>query len=425
MNRIPQEHMQDFTPSPEYLAREKRVRDALELRRPDRIPILMGLGYLTAEMGHVTRQELYENPDKAQEIFERLAQYFQPDMIFGLFGDPQASKVLGDQMTKWPGYGMGPNGSFQFDEKEFMKAEDYDALLEDPSDYAVRTYLPRAFSKLKGLSMLPPLGMSLFGYYNTLNLSVLSAPPVVAAIDALQQASQAVATAGARAAESSRRMARLGFPPPIFMAGCLVEAPFDFMSDTLRGMRGIFLDMLRIPDKLLASEEKVKRFMLKHAVATVRASGIAYAGLPLHRGSDGFMSLKQFETFYWPQLKDLMLRLIDAGITPWCFYEGVWDQRLEYLLELPKGKTFGFFQSSDIFKVKEVLGDTMCIFGGMPISMLTGGNETQIREHTHELCERVGRGGGYIMTTGVLELEGCKPELIKTWVDAVKEYGEY
>ncbi|MEJ2244969.1 MAG: uroporphyrinogen decarboxylase family protein [Acidobacteriota bacterium] len=125
------------------------------------------------------------------------------------------------------------------------------------------------------------------------------------------------------------------------------------------------------------------------------------------------------------QLKDLMLQLIDAGITPWCFYEGVWDRRLEYLLELPKGKTFGFFQSSDIFKVKEVLGDTMCIFGGMPISMLTGGNETQIREHTHELCERVGRGGGYIMTTGVLELEGCKPELVKAWVDASREYGEY
>jgi uroporphyrinogen-III decarboxylase len=425
MTHTPQEHTPDFTPSPEYLAREKRVRDALELRQPDRIPILMGLGYLTAEMGGITRQELYENPGKAQEIFERLAQYFQPDMIFGLFGDPQASKVLGDRMTKWPGYGLGPNGSFQFDEKEFMKAEDYDALLEDPSDYAVRTYLPRAFSKLEGLSMLPPLGMSLFGYYNTLNLSVLSAPPVAAAIDALQKASQAVSTAGARAAESSRRMARLGFPPPSFMAGCLVEAPFDFMSDTLRGMRGIFLDMLRIPDKLLAAEEKVKRFMLKHAAATVRASGIAYAGMPLHRGSDGFISLKQFETFYWPQLKDLMLQLIDAGITPWCFYEGVWDQRLEYLLELPKGKTFGFFQSSDIFKVKEVLGDTMCIFGGMPISMLTGGNETQIREHTHELCERVGRGGGYIMTTGVLELEGCKPELIKTWVDAAKEYGAY
>lgn len=425
MTDTPQKHRSDFTPSPEYLAREKRVHDALELRQPDRIPTLLGLGYLIAEMGGVTRQELYENPDKTQEILERLALYFQPDMIFGLFGDPQASKVLGDRMTKWPGYGLGPDGSFQFDEKEFMKEEDYDALLEDPSDYAVRTYLPRAFGSLEGLSMLPPLSMSLFGYYNTLNLSVLSAPPVMAAIDALQKAAQAVSTAGARAAESNRRMAKLGFPPPVFMAGCLVEAPFDFMSDTLRGMRGIFLDMLRIPEKLLTAEEKVKRVMLRHAVNTARASGIAYAGLPLHRGSDGFMSLKQFETFYWPQLKNLMLQLIDAGITPWCFYEGVWDRRLEYLLELPKGKTFGFFQSSDIFKVKEVLGDTMCIFGGMPISMLTGGNETQIREYTHELCERVGRGGGYIMTTGVLELEGCKPDLIKTWLDATREYGFY
>ena len=63
------------------------------------------------------------------------------------------------------------------------------------------------------------------------------------------------------------------------------------------------------------------------------------AFIPLHRGSDGFMSLKQFEKFYWPQLKEMIERLVDAGITPSVYYEGVWDQRLEYLAELPKGKT--------------------------------------------------------------------------------------
>jgi hypothetical protein len=45
---------------------------------------------------------------------------------------------------------------------------------------------------------------------------------------------------------------------------------------------------------------------------------------------------------------------VDHGITPICFYEGVRGQRLKHLAELPKGKTVGWFQSSDSFKLKEI-----------------------------------------------------------------------
>ena len=208
-------------------------------------------------------------------------------------------------------------------------------------------------------------------------------------------------------------------------AGDAVEAPFDYMSDTLRGMRGIFLDMRRSPEKLLAAEEKVSQIQVEYAIALSKATGRKTAFFPLHRGSDGFISLPMFERFYWPQLKDMMLQLIDAGITPHVFYEGNWDKRLEYLAELPKGKTVGKFQQSDIFKVKEVLGDTMCILGGMPVTMLFSSDANQVREHTHKVCEEVGRGGGFIMTTDISEMEGCNPELIKAWVDATKEFGKY
>jgi len=417
--------IQDQQPSPEYLARSKRVEDAVNLKKPDRIPIILVLGYLIAEMGKITRQELHENPDKAQEILEELAQYFKPDMITGVMGDPAVSKIMGDRMTKWPGYGLGPDGSFQFDENEFMKAEDYGDFLDDPSDYAIRTYLPRAFEALEGFNMLPQLSMWLFGYYNLSSLASLNAPPLVEAFKKLQVACQAITTQISQTMSSAKRMAELGFPPPFFMAGTMVEAPFDFMSDTLRGMRGIFLDMMRQPENLLAAEEKAKRILVKQAVSNAKATGNFKAAIPLHRGSDEFMSIPQFEKFYWPQFKDLVMELIDEGFTIWILFEGVWDKRLEYLAEFPKGKITGLFQSSDIFRVKEVLGDTMCIMGGMPVSMLMGSSVQQIRGYTHELCERVGKDGGYIMTTGTLELEGCKPELVKAWVDATKEYGVY
>ncbi len=418
----------DAGKSPEQLLNERMARfmAALQLKEPDRVPIMLGMGYLLAEYGGITRQELQDNPEKAQEVLEKAAKEFQPDMAFGVFGlGPKASLAVGDQMTKWPGYGLGPNGSFQFNEQEFMKGEDYDAFLEDPSDWAIRTYLPRAFSKMGGLAQIPPMGMFLFGFYHLANFAAYAAPQVVEALKALGEAVQVTAEGLGLLIKSTNSLAALGFAPPFFMSGALIEAPFDFMSDTLRGMRGIFLDMHRRPEKLIAAQEKVLKFQVEFAINQAKATNIPYAFIPLHRGSDGFMSLPQFEKFYWPGLKSMMVQLIENGITPAVFYEGVWDQRLKYLAELPAGKSVGWFQSSDIFKVKEVLGDTLCIMGGMPNSLLQGGTAEQVRERTRELCEKVGKGGGFIMSTGIGELEGCDPKLVKVWMDATKEFGVY
>jgi uroporphyrinogen-III decarboxylase len=415
---------EEFVPSPEFLARNQRVMDAVQLKTPDQIPLIMGMGYYLAEMGGVTKQTLYDDFEKNQELLEKAALLYQPDMLFGAWHTPKPSMALGDRMTKWPGYGFDENGSYQFIEHEFMKPEDYDAFLDDPADWAIRVYTPRAFANCEGLAMLPPLGMFLYGYYNTLNYPVLTAPPVVEAFKAIYKAAEETVAWLGQSMESGQRLAALGFPPFTMLAN-LCEAPFDFMSDTLRGMRGIMLDMMRIPDKLLAAEDKVLQFQVEHIKNAVKANNIPFAFIPLHRGSDGFMSLAQFEKFYWPQLKDMMLQFIEAGITPWVYYEGVWDDRLEYLAELPKGKSVGMFQDSDIFKVKEVVGDTLCILGGMPIPMLVNGTPESVRAHTKKVCQEVGKDGGFIMGTSVLELEGCKPELIKAWTDATKEFGKY
>jgi uroporphyrinogen-III decarboxylase len=250
------------------------------------------------------------------------------------------------------------------------------------------------------------------------------APPVQDAVKALGEAIQLAADDGARLGESVGRLIALGFPPT-FLAGALIEAPFDFMSDTLRGMRGIMLDILRRPDQLLEAQQRVLEFELEFAINFCAATGLKTAFIPLHRGSDGFMSLPQFERFYWPQLKELMVRLVEHDLRPVVFYEGVWDQRLDYLADLPKGKTAGWFQRSDIFKVKEVVGDTMCIIGGMKNSLLQAGTPEEVRAETKKVCEVVGEGGGFIMSTGVGEMEGSDLELVAAWVDATREFGVY
>ncbi|HEY6074004.1 MAG TPA: hypothetical protein VIV15_11590, partial [Anaerolineales bacterium] len=325
----------DANKTPEQLSveRNQRILDALVLKQPDRIPVILFAGYLLSQMGGITRQEQHENPAKAQELLEKAAEYLQPDSVIGLLNQPGPAVALGDRMTKFPGNGLGPDGSFQFVEGEYMKPEDYDAFIDDPADWALRKYWPRVFPEAAGLALLPPLGMAAFGTYSLFDIGVLAAPPVVAAFKAIAKAGEAAAAVDANAIASMQRMMQLGFAPTPFPP-TIVEAPFDLMSDTLRGMRGIFLDVHRRPEKLLAAEEKVRRFEVEFAIQWCNMIGLKRVFIPLHRGSDGFMSLAQFEKFYWPQLRDLMLDLIAADITPFVFYEGVWDQRLKYLAEL-------------------------------------------------------------------------------------------
>jgi len=414
--------------TPEELLAERRTRllDAYALKKPDRIPIRLNFGYMLAKISGITHQELDTNPEKAQELLEKWTVYFQPDMASGLGSVSATSVMLEDRQTRWPGHGLPPDKPMQYVEGEYMKAEDYDEFLDDPSNFTLRMLLPRTYAKLEGLVHLPRIPMLATGYMAFASLAAaLSNPSLAAALECLAKVAQFHADRTLLMQKYAQRMAGLGFPTGIgYGMGAFALAPFDFMSDMLRGMRGIFLDMHRRPDKLLAAEEKAKRICAEGAIQSCRSIGSTFAFIPLHRGSDGFMSLRQFETFYWPQLKGLIADLVDAGIMPALFYEGVWDQRLHYLRELPKGKTTGHFQSTNITKLKEVAGDVMSISGCFPVSLLQMGPSERVREHTKKMCECLGKNGGFIMAANS-SMDECDPDLVKVWVDATREFGTY
>jgi uroporphyrinogen-III decarboxylase len=148
------------------------------------------------------------------------------------------------------------------------------------------------------------------------------------------------------------------------------------------------------------------------------------AFMALHRGADGFMSPKQFETFYWPHLKKHLINVVEAGVTPCVFFEGDYTSRLEYLLELPKGKVIGHFDSSDILRVKEVLGGHMCIMGNVPSSLLQTGTVDEVKEHCKWLIDFIGKDGGYIMSPRS-SVDKARPENLRAMYDFTREYGVY
>ena len=59
------------------------------------------------------------------------------------------------------------------------------------------------------------------------------------------------------------------------------------------------------------------------------------------------------------------------------------------------------------------------------IGIVQAGTAEQVRDLTKRLCMECGKGGGYIMSVGVGEMKGCRPDLVKVWVESTNEYGVY
>ena len=53
--------------------------------------------------------------------------------------------ILDYKLYRWPGHGVAPTASYQALEGEFMHADEYDLLINDPSNFFTRYYLPRVF----------------------------------------------------------------------------------------------------------------------------------------------------------------------------------------------------------------------------------------------------------------------------------------
>lgn len=406
-----------------YEARKERIDKAVRLEVPDRVPIFLFFSQYPARHAGLTLEECYYDLDKWLQAYERAIVDLEPDLYappeVAVFTGGVVHEILGNKLIKWPGHGVGRDTSFQFIEGEYMTAEEYPEFLHDPSDFTIRKYLPRCFSALSGLGMLPPLISMTLGYVGAAVFGVLAVPPVAQTFEAMAKAGVEAAKWNAAYGQLREKMNALGFPSWV---GGVSLAPFDVISDFLRGMRGTMLDMYRNPDELLAAQEKLLPMLIGSAVANCQMNGNPNVFIPLHRGADGFMSSKQFERFYWPGLKRLILSLIDAGLTPCPFFEGHYDQRLEYLKELPKGKVMGLFDLTDLVKAKKVIGDTMCIAGGMPLSLLQTTTPERVIEHTKKVIDAVGRDGGFIMASNIV-LDDAKPELVRAWVETTKEYG--
>jgi uroporphyrinogen-III decarboxylase len=412
-------------PSPEYLSREKRFNDAVALKKPDRVPMAtMPISFMTRYAG-LTDAEAFYDYERATEAWAKTTEAFN----FDITGSPMVMmpgsvmELLGMKTFKWPGYNLDENLPYQFVEDEYMTAEEYEALLHDPSDFTIRFLLPRMAQTLEPLGMLPPL----FSFSNPMGMAPLLgnlavAPPLVAMFKKLGKAGEEMERFMGCQIRLMKKLFEMGYPTAF---GAVTLCPYDWVSDYLRGMKGSMFDMFRAPDKLKAATELYVPSVVQGALFQAKMSKNPRVFIPLHRGAGGFMSNQQFGEFYWPGLKTLLLALLDAGLVPIPFFEGDYTPRLEFLAELPPGKVAGHFDKMDKKKFKEILGDVMCFWGDIPPGLMLTGKPQEVKDYVKSLIDMFPDGG--LIVDGAVESipAESKPENVSAMMEAVFEYGEY
>jgi hypothetical protein len=407
-----------------YKERVTRLKDAIQLKKtPDRVPVIPVTSFFPAYYAGYTPQEMMYDYDKLYAAHKKYVLDFEPDANPGI-GIPCPGRVfdiLDYKLYFWPGHGVSPNSTYQCREGEYMKANEYDALIQDPLYFFTSTYFPRIFGKLDGFKMLPNLATTQEIVFVGLNLIPFGLPPVQEAYKKMFEAgAEALKWAGIVGAFNDE-MTSLGFPAG---GGGFSKVPFDVIGDTLRGTRGIMLDLYRQPDKVLEAIEAITPLMIEMGVSATQMAGNPLVMIPLHKGADGFLSDAQFKKFYWPGFRKLLIGLINEGCIPFPFVEGSYNTRLEVIRDIPKGATFWSFDATDMAKAKRILGDVACIGGNVPTDLLSVGTPQQIKDYVKKLIDTCAKGGGYVVANGVAA-DNVKPENVKVMIDFTKEYGVY
>lgn len=406
-----------------YEARQKRVFDAIELRQADRVPATASFYFFPARYYGYTVEQLMYDMDVLVESHVRATLEFRPDLAqnpVGLLHLGPILDALDYRQMQWAGRQLGPDTPFQFVEREYMTADEYDHFFSAPGDFVLRKYWPRTSGTLEAFATLPSLAdfTSYMGYGA---MGIFGSPGMQRALEGIIKAGKEMELIGAYSRRYEERMVEEGFPT---QRGGMASAPFDVLGDVLRGTKGLMLDMYRRPDTVLRAVEMLLPLEIERGVTSARRANGRFVHIPLHKGTDGFMSAEQFKKFYWPTLKELAIGLVDEGLIPYLFWEGDCTSRLELISDVPPGKTLYRFESTDIVKAKDALRDRVCIRGNVPISILATGTPEDVKDYCKKLIDYVGKDGGLIVDSSA-SVTDAKPENLRVMFDFTREYGIY
>ncbi len=354
--------------------RKERLRKAVALEKPDKTPfILMADAFCARHMGVKLSDfcsslkfanQVMLNSCKALGDLEGMTSAFPAGPIFSLIFMTH---------VKLPGKELPDDSLWQLEEKEVITIEDYDTILQ-------KGWMPFMTDCLVNRLHFP------------LEESLAELADAPAMVQNFEDAgyliySPIVATA----------------VPELISGG--------------RSMPKFIHDLYKIPDKVEAVLDVIQQEMLPQLRQQIRHTKSSIVFLSPARGASEFFSPKLWERFVWKYIRETVEVIIDEGACVDLHIDSNWERDLHFFRSLPKAKCV--FESdgvTNIYKIKEVLGDHMCIKGDVAATMLTLGSPDDVYNYCTKIIRDI--GPGLILSTGCSAPPDAKVENIKAMVAA-------
>lgn len=280
----------------------------------------------------------------------------------------------------------------------FMETEDYDLLIKDYYQFLWTKIMPRKFPKLRGLHAKRMIKTAIREYikYNEFCMKMIKT--LIQEYGAL----------------------------PI-TAVPTIMAPLETLYLSYRGAKKLAIDLRRVPDKVKEAMDVLWRIQIekyKHM--------LEQPGTTMYNGPDVFtaflahniLSVKQFEEFYWPYLKELIDLVSRKDKILHIFAESENSRFYQFFKEIPKGHVVIHFERDNIFKAKEEIGDKVCLCGGMPVALLAHGTKEECINYAKKLIDELAIDGGYIFSADrmISYPKDYKPENVLAVNEFIRNY---
>lgn len=354
--------------------RKARLYKAIALEKPDRTPIiLMADAFCANHMGVKLADFCTSLQMQNQTMLNSLKALGDVDGMNAPFAAGPLFPLIFMTYVKLPGRELPDNSLWQLDEKEVMKVEDYDTILNKGWGPFMQDYL-----------------------VNRLHY------PLEAMLGELAQTPQMV-----------KNFEDAGY---CIYSPIIATAVPELLGGG-RSMPKFMRDLYKIPDKVEAVLDVIQKESLEILRQQIRATHSAVVFMSPARGASEFFSPKLWQRFVWKYLKETVDVIIEEGAAADIHIDSNWERDLEFFRSFPKGKCiFETDAATDIYKIKEVLGDIMCIKGDVPAAKLALGTPEQVYDYSARLVKDM--GNGFILSSGCSIPPNAKVENVKAMIAA-------
>ena len=207
-----------------------------------------------------------------------------------------------------------------------------------------------------------------------------------------------------------------------FLFPTLYMHPF-FMLSLSRSMVKFTEDLYYRPEMVERALKKMTEEFIRFGMLLCEGSGIKTMGLVEERAGAFFYPLRIFERFWWPYTLQIVDAFHSKGMKVWFHVDTCWDKNIPYFKQLPRGSAIiDLDGTTDIFAAKEQLRNHLCINSDVHPVLMSVGKAEDVEAYCKKLIDEVGNDGGLLLSTGCGLPAAAKKENFEAMLRTGKTY---